>query len=201
MYADCVLRSFKEYETHLGPMGAVTQMDLVPKDADVTKDLVNFWAPEGAQVSAHGYGYLMVTEGENFSRWHSDFGETLDSLITLYGCGRKIWFFVKPGLFAQQLEAEYATAEAFIECLNKYGQNLVCCTQEVGDSVYLPYGWIHCVVSLGNVAGCASLLSVGLRVPQERAEKTWKTVASRLPIGQQRLDKYRNGPDVKDYER
>ena len=145
-------------------MGAVTHMDLVPKDVDVTKDFVNFWAPEGAQVSAHGYGYLMVTEGENFSRWHSDFVEKLDSLITLYGCGRKIWFFVKPGLFAQQLEAEYATAEAFIGYLNKYGQNLVCCTQEVGDSVYLPYGWIHCVVTLGNVAGCASLLSVGLRV-------------------------------------
>ena len=47
MYADRVLRSFKEYETRLGPMGAVTQMDLVPKAADVAKDFVNFWAPKG----------------------------------------------------------------------------------------------------------------------------------------------------------
>ena len=62
----------------------------------------------------------MVTEGENFSRWHSDFGETLDSLITLYGCGRKIWFFVKPGLFAQQLEAEYPTPLTMLYSVSCY---------------------------------------------------------------------------------
>ena len=90
-------------------MGAKTHMGLFPKEAAKERDFLNFWAPVNAQVSDQAFGYLMVTEGENFSRFHTDFEETLDSLITLYGCGEKVWFFIRPGKFCRQLEAHYAT--------------------------------------------------------------------------------------------
>ena len=45
------------------------------------------------------------------------------------------------------------------------GDQLLCCLQNVGDTVYLRYGWVHCVATISKVAGCSSLLSIGLRVP------------------------------------
>ena len=139
VYADRVLRSFNVFATPIGPWGARTHMDVVPKNATEVAKFLNCWAPLRSQISEHSYGYLMVTEGENLSRFHCDYDETLDSLITWYGCGTKIWFFVKLGKFARQLEMEYASLGSLMECLAVHGQNLVCCTQEVGDSVYLPY--------------------------------------------------------------
>ena len=42
------------------------------------------------------------------------------------------------------------------------------------------------MVTLGNISRCASLLSVGLRVPKERADQTWKAVARLLPLAGER---------------
>ena len=96
---------------------------------------------------------------------------------------------------------QYTSLGSLMECLAVHGQNLLCCTQEVGDSVYLPYGRAHCVVTLGNISPVASLLSVGLRVPKERTDQTWKAVAMLLPLAGERTKKCNEGPRCTDFER
>ena len=99
-------------------------LSLFPKDVKTNPNFLNIWAPFGAQVSDRAYAYLIVTEGENFTRFHSDFDETIDNLITLYGCGIKTWFFVKPGKLAKKLELDFRTPELFLECLMQHGTNV-----------------------------------------------------------------------------
>ena len=190
VYADRARRSFSVLDDRPGPLGAKTLMGLFPKDVKANLNFLNIWATFGAQVSDKAYGYLIATEGENFTRFHSDFDETIDNLITLYGCGTKTWFFVKPGKLAKKLELDFRTPELFLECLLQHGHLLTCCLQNVGDTIYLPYGFVHWVVTVNNIAGCASLLSVGLRVPKARYERVWQTVASTLPVSKRRWTKY-----------
>ena len=97
MYASRLLETFEPLELRTGPLGAKYNLRLLPKDRHKVTKFINYWAPQGAQVSDQAYGYLIVTEGENFARFHSDIDESLDSLATLYGSGEKIWFFVRRG--------------------------------------------------------------------------------------------------------
>ena len=94
--------------------------------------------PTGSQISDLSYGYLLVTQGENFTRWHSDFTETTDCLITLYARVANFWFFAPPGSVAKQLEDEYIFAFQFKECIEQNSDKITFCKQRVGDSVYLP---------------------------------------------------------------
>ena len=89
----------------------------------------------------------------------------MDSLITLYGNGRKLWFFVRPSSEAREIEDSVMTPDSLMGILQRLGSAIVSCFQEVGDTIYLPNGWLDCVVTLGNVAGCSSLLSIGLKIP------------------------------------
>ena len=201
MYASRLLESFEPLELRTGPLGAKYNLGLLPKDRHKVPKFINYWAPQGAQVSDQAYGYLIVTEGENFTRFHSDIDESLASLATLYGSGEKIWFFVRPSKFAQRLEDEFVTPDSLMRCLVEHGSSLACCTQEIGDTVYLPYGWVHCVVTPGNVSCCSSLLSIGLRVPSERYEQMWQSVTRLLPVGERRQRFYERGAKCKDLER
>ena len=146
-YASRMTKSFEQSELRTGPLGAKYNLGLLPKDRHKVPKFVNYWTPKGAQVSDPAYGYLIVTEGENFIRFHSDIDESLDSLATLYGSGEKIWFFVRPGKFAQKLADEFVTPDSMMRCLVEHGSSMACCTQEVGDTVYLSYSWVHCVVT------------------------------------------------------
>ena len=150
--------------------------------------------PKESQISNLSYGYLLVTQGENFTRWHSDFTEATDCLITLYGQGEKFWFFAPPGSVAKQLEDGYIFAYQFKECIEQYSDKITFCKQRVGDSVYLPYGWLHSVVTVNNIGGCTSSLSVGLKVPEERRSATWKLVTNNLPLGKRRQIVKEAGP-------
>ena len=42
-------------------------MDVVPKNAKEFAKFLNCWAPSRSQIFEHSYGYLMVTEVENFA--------------------------------------------------------------------------------------------------------------------------------------
>ena len=83
-------RSFKVLDVRPEPLGAMTYMGLLQKDLKTKPDFLRYWAPLGSRVASQAFGYLLVTERENFSRPHCDFEKTIDNLITLYGAGKKI---------------------------------------------------------------------------------------------------------------
>ena len=53
---------------------------------------------------------------------------------------------------------------------------------------------MHCVLTVNNLSGCSSLLSIGLQVPRDRYEATWKAVSNTLPLGKDRRVKTKDGP-------
>ena len=63
----------------------------------------------------------------------------------------------------------------------------------VGDTVYLPYGWLHCVITVNIHSVCASLLSVGFKIPKKRREDVWKVMTSAIAVEGSR-DKKKKGP-------
>ena len=202
MYADRALRTFDLLATRDDrPQGAKMWMGLQPKDVAKRPKFLNCWAPKDSQISDQAYGFLIVTEGENFTRFHSDFEETLDSLITLYGAGEKIWVFTKPSYAGRKLEDEVIDCTELMQRLIVHKESVLCCVQHVGDTVYLPYGWLHCVITIKNISGCSSLLSIGLRVPRQRFEKMWKLICDRIPLDKKRAVKYAEGPLFSDLEK
>ena len=202
MYADRAIRTFDVLDTRDdGPQGAKMWMGLQPKDVAKRPTFLNCWAPEGSQISDRAYGYLIVTEGENFTRFHSDCDETLDSLITLYGAGEKVWVLTKPGNVGRKLEDKVIDCTDLMQQLIVHKSSVLCCIQQVGDTVYLPYGWLHCVITVKNISGCSSLLSIGLRIPRQRFEKTWKVICDSIPFDKRRAVKYVKGPLVSDLEK
>ena len=68
-------------------------MGLLTKDAMVVRNFLNIRALVKAPISKQAFVYLMVTEGENFARFPTDYDKTLVSLIILYICGSEICFF------------------------------------------------------------------------------------------------------------
>ena len=131
VYADRVLRSFNVFATRIAPLGARTHMDVVHKNAKEVAKFLNCWARSRSQIFEYSYEYLMVTEGKNFCCFYCDDDETVDSLITLYGCGTKICFLVKLGKFARQLEMDYASL----------GSLLVSCSAWAEFGLLHPRGW------------------------------------------------------------
>ena len=199
--AERTAQSFDITEIRASQPQATVYMGLFPKGSNKKPDFLNVWAPAGVQISKYDYGYLIVTEGECFMRFHSDHEITVDSLITLYGNGRKLWFFVRPSNEAREIEDSVMTPDSLMGILQRLGSAIVSCSQEVGDTIYLPYGWLHCVVTLGNVARCSSLLSIGLKITRERFDRMWRLVCGRLPVDQRRQEKYIDGPRHVDLER
>ena len=81
----------------------------------------------------------------------------------------------------------------FIGCLQKYGDKILYCRQCVGDTVYLPYGWLRCVITVNIHSVCASLLSVGFKIPKKRREDVWKVMTSAIAV-EGSTDKKKKGP-------
>ena len=103
-------------------------MGLFPKNPCDYKVTV----PKESQISNLSYGYLLVTQGENFTRWHSDFTEATDCLSTLYGQGEKFWYFAPPGSVAKQLEDGYIFAYQFKNVLNNIVTKSLFVSNELG---------------------------------------------------------------------
>ena len=72
MSVDRIKRSFNVHGSRLEPLGAMTYMGVLPKDLK-KPDFLRYWAPLGSHVASQVFGYLLVTERENFSRFHCDF--------------------------------------------------------------------------------------------------------------------------------
>ena len=69
-------------------------MDLVPRSLENKEwaDIITTKIPSERNISHLAPGYLLVVEGNYFTRWHTDFQEAADCLITLCVHGRKLWF-------------------------------------------------------------------------------------------------------------
>ena len=144
-------KSFVVHDSRLGPSDGKMLLDVIPKNVASDPHFLNCSIPTESQLSRQAYGYLIVTEGVYFSKFHCDSAETLDSLITLHGAGEKVWFFIKPGPLGRIMEDTYY--DSMMACLREHGSQLTCCVQKVGDLTYLPYAWIHCVLTIANVGG------------------------------------------------
>ena len=140
MSIERVKRSFSALDNRPEPLGAMTYMGLLPKDLKEKPNFLRYWAPLGSRVASQTFGYLLITEEENFSRPHCDLEETIDNLITLYGAGKKIWLFVNPGEVGRRLEREGVDPGGLMEVLQGDTTSLYHFVQCVGDTVYLPYG-------------------------------------------------------------
>ena len=115
--------------------------------------------------------------------------EVIDCLITLNGSGEKFWFFFPPSKMCGVLERCYTKEADYVDCIRKYVDQMFVCRQCLGDTVYLPYGWLHCVVTI-NVHGiCASLLSVGFEISKERRENVSNILPSAIAFDGSREDK------------
>ena len=112
-------------------------MGLLTKDAMVVRNFLNIRALVKAPVSKQAFVYLMVTEGENFARFPTDYDKTLVSLIILYICGSEICFFVQPGRLGRRLEAHYVSTGSLMECLLELRLNLTWLTVAI---ILLPVG-------------------------------------------------------------
>ena len=187
-------KRFTVTETRVTNCDANVYLGAFPNDEIERSGFVEFNSPSGAAVSELSKGYLLTVDKANFTRWHSDYMEAIDCLITLYGSGEKFWFFFPPSKMCGVLERCYTRKNEFIDCMRKYGSQMFYCRQFVGDTVYLPYGWLHCVVTI-NVHGiCASLLSVGFKIPKKRREEVWKIMTSAITVDGSREDKKQQGP-------
>ena len=105
-------------------------------------------------------------------------GETLVFLSSFKMCG--------------VLERCYTRKNDFIGCLQKYGDKILYSRQCIGDTVYLPYGWLHCVITVNIHSVC--LLSVGFKIPKKKREDVWKVMTSAITVEGLREDKKQKGP-------
>ena len=174
--------------------GANVYMGLFPFDEITKPDFVKYTIPSGSEISTLSRGYLLTVDKPNFTRWHSDFMEATDCLITLYGSGEKHWFFFPPSAECGVLERQFVRASTFMECLERYGGKISYCRQCVGDTVYLPYGWLHCVITVKLYNGCASLLSVGMKIQEQRKNSVWNLMTSVIAIDGDRKERNMKQP-------
>ena len=179
---------FNITETRVTNCGENVYFGVFPKDELERTDFVEFDSPKNSAVSDLSKGYLLTVDKPNFTRWHSDYMEAIDCLITLYGSGEKHWFFFPPSKMCGVLERCYTRKNDFTGCLQKYGDKILYCRQCVGDTVYLPYGWLHCVITVNIHSVCASLLSVGFKIPKKRREDVWKVMTSAITVEGSRED-------------
>ena len=93
--------------TRVTNCGANVYLGVFPKDEIERTDSVEFDSPKNSAVSDLSKGYLLTVDKPNFTRWHSDYMEAVDCLITLYGSGEKHWFFVPPSKMCGVLERCY----------------------------------------------------------------------------------------------
>ena len=98
---------FNITETRVTNCGANVYLGVFPKDGLERTDFVEFDSPKNSAVSDLSKGYLLTVDKPNFTRWHSDYMEAIDCLITLYGSGEKHWFFFPPSKMCGVLERCY----------------------------------------------------------------------------------------------
>ena len=158
-------------------------------------EFVKYVVPESATVVRRdrSYGDLLVSGGDNFTRFHSNFHENTDSIITLYGAGEKIWFFAPGGRVAKNCEKNLRDVESFYQFSCEVHKEVQYCIQGVGDTVFFPYTWLHCVITVGTLGACASLLSVGLSIPRAVHKRKFTKAANLLPVDEDRTKTVKRG--------
>ena len=77
------------------------------------------------------------------------------------------------------------TSRASISFLAK-NKEVLHCIQIVGDTVFFPYTWLHCVVTIGFLGSCASLLSVGLSIPRAVKRRKFEKAVNIFPVDERR---------------
>ena len=92
MSIERVERSFSALDSRPEPLEAMTYMGLLPKDLKKKPNFLRYWAPLGSRVASQAFGYLLITEGENFSRPHCDLEETSTTLSLYMGRVRRFGF-------------------------------------------------------------------------------------------------------------
>ena len=110
-----VERRFTVHEKRVSELGTDVWHGLRPIDSK--REFVRYTLPGKAVVpkSDHSYGDLLVTGGDNFTRFHSDFQENTDSLITFYGAGQKVWFFSPGGRVGKRYEKTLRDIDSFYQ--------------------------------------------------------------------------------------
>ena len=65
-------KSFVVHDSRPGPSGGKMLLDVIPENVASDPHFLNCSIPAESQLSRQAYEYLMVTEGEYFSRFHCD---------------------------------------------------------------------------------------------------------------------------------
>ena len=91
--------------------------------------------------------------------------------------GRKFWIFLPPGKFTALYERLTENPENLLTHLNDIQQKGSYCVQLPGDTVYLPFGQFHLVVTIAENFQWMCLLSVSTFISPERETRVWKLVS------------------------
>ena len=113
------------------------------------EDFLTCKLPDGFTLSPWSFGFNILSCGPQYTNFHTDWEDPTDAFITLHGTGKKIWIFLPPGEFAALYERPTENPENLLTHLKDKSKNGHC-VQLPGDTVYLPFGQFHLVVTIAE---------------------------------------------------
>ena len=152
--------------------------------------------PSNFELFHKTYGFTILSQGCQFVKWHSDWEDAADSFISLHGLGSKLWFLMKPGKSAAMAEKLAKDPKDMIAQLSELTDKVSIAFQKPGDTLYLPFGYHHAVVTFSLENEWTFLLSVSTIISSERAESAWSSITQGA-TGERRSTRRQLGPQEK----
>ena len=114
------------------------------------EDFLTCKLPDGFTLSPWSFGFNILSCGPQYTNFHTDGEDPTEAFITLHGTVKKIWIFLPPGEFAALYERPTENPENLLTHLKDIKQKRSYCVQLPGDTVYLPFGQFHLVVTIAE---------------------------------------------------
>ena len=141
-----------------------------------TESFINFSLPDGYTKTPWSFGFNVLSCGKQYTSFHCDWEDPADAFITLHVTSKKLWIFLSPGKLASAFERLSGTLESLLMLLPELKTSCVQGLQLPGDTIYLPFGCYHCVLTPAQDNQWTSLLSVSTFISPQQQEKTWKAI-------------------------
>ena len=148
-------------------------------------NFLNCQLPHGFTLSPWSIGFNILSAGAQYTNFHCDWEDPCDAFITLHGTGKRFWVFLNPCKMAANLERFSENPSSSIHQLDYFKDYAVQGWQLPGDTVYLPFGQYHCVLTIARPDQWTCLLSVSTFISPKDQKMAWPGIA------QERLQKQR----------
>lgn len=140
---------------------------------------VNCLWPDKGSIAAEGYGWCLHLEGPCFRAYHQDIVQSLDIFMTLATGERKFWLMCSPRQAGKVIGTchNYAGLSDWVRGRKATG-SFQWAVQHVGESIYIPNGWGHCIFTYPGENGMSAVVSMGLIQPKGIRKRQYQVMKS-----------------------